>query len=143
MAQPDNLILLVDDDQELLSYLKETFEVAGFAVEAAESSEAAMEIIKQTNIKIMFLDLHLPGISGVELCKLIRKDYPLTSIFAVTGYHSFFELAACREAGFDDYFFKPVSDDLLIQAAQQATERLNRWKKGPSSPSKYPPPLTG
>jgi len=77
----------------------------------------------------MFLDLNMPGMNGVTLCERIRKDTPLAIIHAVTGYASLFELSDCREAGFDDYFYKPVKLSLLLKAAEDAFNKLDRWKK--------------
>jgi DNA-binding response OmpR family regulator len=75
----------------------------------------------------MFFDLNLPGMSGVELCREVRRRKSIAVIYAVTGYTSVFEFAACRKAGFDDYFKKPVEVDRLIQAAEDAFEKLHRW----------------
>ena len=77
----------------------------------------------------MFLDLNLPGMDGIELCREIRKSFPLAVIYALTGYASLYELADCREAGFDDYFTKPASLDVLSRASREAFERLARWQK--------------
>jgi DNA-binding response OmpR family regulator len=77
----------------------------------------------------MFLDLNLPGMNGMDLCRRIKKDKPMAIVFAVTGYASLFELVDCREAGFDDYFKKPVDMKSLVKAANDAFERIDRWKK--------------
>ena len=67
--------------------------------------------------------------NGVELCQQLRKNRPMDIIYAVTGYSALFELADCREAGFDDYFQKPVVMKTLLKAAQDAFEKIDRWKK--------------
>ncbi len=131
-VNPLRQVLLVEDDEELLDLMAESFEDAGYVVMKANSAEAALENLKIKNPQIMFLDLKLPGKSGVDLCIQIRKSFPLANIFAVTGHHSFFELTSCREAGFDDYFMKPVEMELLIATADQAYERISRWRKGQS-----------
>jgi CheY-like chemotaxis protein len=66
--------------------------------------------------------------NGIELCRNIRKNNPLTIAYAVTGYASTFEVFDCREAGFDDYFTKPVEMKTLFQAAEQAFQKLARWR---------------
>lgn len=124
-----NKVLLVDDERNILEVFGEAFEGAGYTVRKAESAEEALDILKKENIQIMFLDLMLPGMNGVDLCREIRKDHPLAQIFAVTAFASLFELADCREAGFDDYFTKPVNLRMLLKAAKDAFERLERWKK--------------
>lgn len=124
-----NKVLLVDDERNILEVFGEAFEGAGYTVRQAESAEEALDILKKENIQVMFLDLMLPGMNGVDLCREIRKDHPLAQIFAVTAFASLFELADCREAGFDDYFTKPVNLRMLLKAAKDAFERLERWKK--------------
>ncbi|RPJ81895.1 MAG: response regulator, partial [Deltaproteobacteria bacterium] len=73
--------------------------------------------------------LKLPKMSGVELCKLIRDKYPLSILFAVTGYASQFEFGLCRRAGFDDYFIKPVDLKILFRATLEAFDKVEDWYK--------------
>lgn len=125
----DKKILVVDDEKAIISLLKQAFSRAGFEVLPAESAEEALKVLEQEDIMVMFLDLNLPGMNGMDLCRRIKKDKPMAIVFAVTGYASLFELADCREAGFDDYFKKPVDMKSLVKAANEAFERIDRWKK--------------
>jgi len=125
----DKKILVVDDEKAIISLLKQAFSRAGFEVRPAESAEEALKVLEQEDITVMFLDLNLPGMNGMDLCRRIKKDKPMAIVFAVTGYASLFELADCREAGFDDYFKKPVDMKSLVRAANEAFERIDRWKK--------------
>jgi len=122
-------ILVVDDEKAIVSLLKQAFSRAGFEVRAAESAEEALKVLEQEDIMVMFLDLNLPGMNGMDLCKRIKKDKPMAIVFAVTGYASLFELADCREAGFEDYFKKPADIKTLVKVANDAFERLERWKR--------------
>jgi CheY-like chemotaxis protein len=76
----------------------------------------------------MFLDLNLPNMNGIELCRQIKHDKPMAIVYALTGYASMFELADCREAGFDDYFTKPANMSALLKAAEDGFEKIKRWK---------------
>ena len=125
----ENKILVVDDEEAIRDTFDMAFGKAGYTAHCAGSAEEALDILKRDNIQVMFLDLKLPGMNGVELCRQIRKDKPIAIIHAVTGYTSLFELADCREAGFDDYFTKPVELKFLLKAADEAFERLSRWKE--------------
>ncbi len=122
-------ILVVDDEEAILNLFEQAFSRDGYKVRTAESAEEALELLKGEKIQVMFLDLNMPGMNGIDLCKEIRKDFPMAIIHAVTGYSSLFELADCREAGFDDYFTKPVNLIALQKAAKDAFEKLDRWKK--------------
>ena len=122
-------ILVVDDEEAIRGMMEQAFTRSGYEVRLAESAEEALDILGKENIHVMFLDLNMPGMNGVELCRKIRKDRPMAIINAVTGYTSLFELADCREAGFDDYFTKPVELDMLFKAAQDAFDKMARWKR--------------
>ncbi len=122
-------ILVLDDEVHIKDMLGQAFSKAGYAVRLAESAEETLDILKDEKIQVMFMDLKLPGMNGVELCRKIRKESPITIIHAITAYASLFVLADCREAGFDDYFNKPVDLEVLFKAAQDAFEKIDRWKK--------------
>lgn len=117
-------ILVVDDEESIRDILEKAFGRAGYMVRSAASAEEALDILGQENIQVMFLDLNLPEMNGVELCNQIRKNSPIAVIYAITGYALPFELADCREVGFDDYFVKPVKLKILLKAAQDAFEKL-------------------
>ena len=122
-------ILLVDDELAVLKMMTKAFTRAGYEVETAESAEEAMELIKTYKYMVFFLDLNLPGMNGIDLCRRIRKDNPLTILYAVTGFATTFEVFDCRQAGFEDYFTKPVELKKLLEAAEQAFQKLARWKR--------------
>lgn len=121
-------ILIVDDEADILNLFKEVFESAGYDVWTAENAEDALDTLKTQSIMVMFLDLKLPGMSGVELCKRIRVENQIGIIHALTGYSNFFGLLECRAAGFDDFFTKPIQIKILLKAAENAFEKLERWK---------------
>jgi DNA-binding response OmpR family regulator len=108
--------------------LKETFSTAGYEVRTARNAEEALKILQTETIMVMFLDLRLPGMNGIDLCWKIREKDRISIIYAFTGFSTFYGLLECRAAGFDDFFVKPVSSKLLLKAAEDAFEKLGRWK---------------
>jgi CheY-like chemotaxis protein len=122
-------VLVVDDEDLIRDMMTRAFTRAGYEIQVAESAEEALNLIKTYKYLVYFLDLNLPGMSGIELCRHIRKDNPLTITYAVTGYATTFEVFDCREAGFEDYFTKPVEMKTLLQAAEHAFQKLSRWKR--------------
>ncbi len=121
-------LLIVDDDAPFRSLLAEAFTIDGYEVHTAQSGEEALKLVAKETYQLFMLDLHMPGMNGLELCKEIRQHSPVAFIFAVTGYASVFDLVKCREAGFDDYFNKPIKLSLLSKAVKDAVERLERWR---------------
>jgi DNA-binding response OmpR family regulator len=120
-------ILVVDDEAVIRELLQKAFTQAGYQVRVAESAEKAMEILKHESIMVMFLDLKLPGMSGVDFCGRIRKENWVGIVYAITGYTDLFGLMECRRAGFDDFFTKPVSVHVLLEAAAEAFKKIRRW----------------
>lgn len=125
----DRKLLIVDDEVSIRDLLQSAFSDAGYSVHLAENGEQALYILKQHQIDLIFLDLKLFGMNGIELCRQIKKDKPVSVIYAITGWTGLFEVEECREAGFDDYFTKPFQLDVLFKAVEDAFEKLDRWKR--------------
>lgn len=124
----DKKILIVDDEASIRRLFDSMLTQKGYHVFTASSGEEALGILEEQSIRVMFLDLNLPGMNGIELCKKVMKKEPLSIAFAVTGYAAHFQLADCKEAGFEDYFTKPVPLKHLFKAVQTAFEKLTRWQ---------------
>jgi DNA-binding response OmpR family regulator len=120
-------ILVVDDEAPIRDLLEQMFEEAGYEVVTAESGEAALSELEKENIQVIFSDLKMPGMSGMDLCRRIRERNAIACVYAMTGFSSLFDLAECRDAGFDDYFLKPFEIATLLKAADDAFDKLSRW----------------
>jgi len=124
-------VFVVDDEEAVRFAFDLALSDAGYDVFYAEEGEEALKILRGEDFNVIFLDLNLPDMSGVELCRGIRKMKPYASIIAITGYASHFEIVECYAAGFDDYLEKPVSLDLLL------TSVLKAFKKSKKSDEAY------
>ena len=122
-------ILVVDDEASVRELFSAVFIEAGYEVITAESGAEALKILQIEDINVIFLDLKLFGINGIELCRKIRETKPVSIIYAITGWSPLFEIEECREAGFDDYFEKPLDMDMLLKLVAEAFARIDRWKK--------------
>jgi DNA-binding response OmpR family regulator len=120
-------ILVVDDEEIIRDILEQAFSQSGYTVRSAENAERALEILRGEKIQVMFLDLNMPGMNGLDLCRRIREEYPISVIHALTGHGSLFQLSDSRQAGFDDYFAKPVDLGVLYKAAEDAFEKIEMW----------------
>ena len=129
--------ILVVDDEEAVRYLYDlALSDAGYTVFYAEGAEEALGVLNDENIDVMFLDLNLPDMSGIELCRRIRCDKPNAYIIAITGYSLIVDISECYEAGFDDYLEKPVGLDLLLTSVLKAfkkTKKLNCGRQAPDN----------
>jgi DNA-binding NtrC family response regulator len=122
-------MLIVDDEMTVREIFKDFFGASGYQVLTAEGADNAIEILNDREIDVIFLDLRLFGTNGLELGRRIRKEKPLAILFAITGWAGLFEVEECREAGFDDFFIKPVEFEMLQKAVEDAFERVERWRK--------------
>lgn len=122
-------ILVVDDERDIRYILETQLTKAGYEVYGAESAGEALEKFQKQDIGVFILDLKLPGMDGLELCKRIRKEQPLSCIYAMTAYSSVYNLTGCREVGFDDYFKKPFEIDIVVAMIKESFAKLKRWKQ--------------
>jgi CheY-like chemotaxis protein len=131
----EKTILIVDDASPVRKLLASALSKRGYSVATAESAQVALDKLQENYFHVMFVDLHMPDMSGVELCEKIRRSYPLAFMYAMTAYVSIFALTECREAGFDDYFVKPINIELFDQASKEAFEKIQRWSSKPGTAS--------
>jgi DNA-binding NtrC family response regulator len=122
-------ILVVDDDVSIRKLLEKAFKKAGYVPVLAESAEEALEILEKETIHVMFLDLKLPGMNGIELYRKIKAKNPVTYIYSMTSHRSIFEMKECCDAGFEDYFLKPIDLSTFLETVKSAFEKLERRGK--------------
>ena len=124
----DRKILIVDDEAVIREWLADAFTAHGYEPYVSENAEEAMQVFTRENIYVVVLDLKLFGMNGIELCKKIRRKRPLAIVYAMTGWGALFEVEECREAGFDDYFMKPMDTDMILRAVADAFAKIERWR---------------
>jgi two-component system sensor histidine kinase ChiS len=115
LETPADPILLVDDHDDTRRMLIELLSLAGYRVAAARDGREALAVLDQVRPCIVLLDLGLPDISGVELCRLLRAREELgrVPIYAMSGFYHL--RAEAFAAGCDGYLLKPVRQGELRQ----------------------------
>ena len=113
-------ILIVEDEDCLLEMLRYNFEKAGYLVESVSNGDRADALLKQTTPDLVLLDWVLPGLSGIELCRRLRRA-PTTKtlpVIMLTARSDEMDKVLGLEMGADDYVTKPFSvNELLARAA--------------------------
>jgi two-component system phosphate regulon response regulator PhoB len=102
-------VLFVDDDSDICHVVGATLDAVGLAVESAASGEEALRRVRKEPYDLVVLDWNLPGMTGIELCRLIRKDpalYALPVLF-LTAHTSSRDIVEAFASGADDYVVKP------------------------------------
>jgi phosphate regulon transcriptional regulator PhoB len=118
-------ILIVDDEPDLIELVSYNLKKEGFAVSTAADGEEALQKIKKTAFHIILLDLMLPGIQGMELCRIIRGN-PKTEhvpIIMLTAKGEESDKIRGLETGADDYMTKPFSPKELIARVKAVLRR--------------------
>lgn len=119
-------ILFVDDEPMVLKVLESVFRHHGYAPRCSMNGESALEIIERDHIRVCFVDLKMPGMDGLTLCGLIKKFDPTTCVYALSAFVDTFAADQYRRAGFDGVFNKPFTIDILLTAARDAFEKLDK-----------------
>ncbi len=115
-------ILLVDDEKDILKLLFRALSAKGYLVFQASSGKEALELLAEEQINVMFFDLNMHNMDGLELCRTVRKKYSSAKIMALTGYSTAYDIEECYLAGFDNYYTKPIRLSELFKAAEEAFE---------------------
>jgi DNA-binding response OmpR family regulator len=118
-------ILVVDDEPDALEVLEFNLKNAGYEVSTADDGEAALKKARQLLPDLILLDLMLPEVDGLEVCKLLRRD-PATSgipIIMVTAKAAEIDRVVGLELGADDYVTKPFSPRELVLRVRNLLRR--------------------
>ena len=107
------LIMVVDDDQDLAEMLGIVLNGAGYEVDLVGRGDEVMPILTAQNPDLILLDVMLPGLSGVEVCKLIREK-SMVPIVMLSAKGDKQDVVAGLEAGADDYMVKPFDPSELV-----------------------------
>jgi two-component system, OmpR family, response regulator MprA len=100
-------VLVVDDDRAVREALRRALTLGGYEVQAAEHGEQALELIAQAVPDAVVLDLGLPGIDGLEVCRRIRRLGNRVPILIVTARDAVADRIDGLDVGADDYMIKP------------------------------------
>jgi two-component system response regulator MprA len=106
-------ILVVDDDRALRDALRRVLTLAGYEVQAAEDGEQAIELVVQAVPEAVVLDVGLPGIDGLEVCRRLRRLGNRVPILMLTARDAVSDRIDGLDAGADDYLVKPFDVEEL------------------------------
>src|SRR6516165_8590473 len=116
-------LLIVDDDEQLRQTLAGRFQRQGFAVTQAGNPDEALKKTDQKRFDVALLDLHLPGINGVELLRLLKERQPALEAILLTAHGSIETAIQAMKEGAYDYLTKPFHLPDLEIHLQKAYEK--------------------
>ena len=116
-------ILLVDDEPNILAAVRPLLAGNGYEVVTAMSGRAALEAMQREPPDVVVLDLGLPDMDGIEVCRLIREDRPVP-IIVLSARESEADKVRALDAGADDYVTKPFGPEELLARVRVALRRV-------------------
>ncbi|PYT97655.1 MAG: DNA-binding response regulator [Acidobacteria bacterium] len=123
-------ILVVDDEPQIRRVLRSTLSTQGYVIMEAKTGEEALEWMRKERPDLVLLDIHMPGMGGIEACREIRRasDMP---IIMLTVRNAERDKVAALDAGADDYVVKPFGIEELLARIRAA---LRRYSPGDALP---------
>jgi CheY-like chemotaxis protein len=116
-------VLVVDDDPVVGTSFSRVLSNKGYVVITAANGEEAMAKLQAEQYDVVFTDLRMPGMTGVEVAENVRARHPWTPVVIVTGYGSRTSEERARAAGVSAFLHKPLSPEMIEDSAAQAMLR--------------------
>ena len=116
-------VLIVEDDTRIAKWVKVYFERAGFSAEVAHDGETGLNLARELEPDLMILDLMLPRLDGVELCRILRRESDVP-IIMLTAREAHTERISGLDSGADDYIVKPFDPDEVVARAHAVLRRV-------------------
>ncbi|MBC7961029.1 MAG: response regulator [Vallitaleaceae bacterium] len=122
-------ILIVDDEEEVLSELKKSLDLEGYNVDTSFSAACALEKVKRNKYHIVLTDIIMPHMDGLELLREIKKYDPMTQMIMMTESSTMDKILNSLEYGANDYIVKPmITPEVVTNVIDYSVQKLERWR---------------
>ncbi len=122
-------ILLVDDEAQLRRTLARVFQRAGFDVTTAAAGEEALRLLSQQPFDLVYLDIRMPGLSGLETLRAIHAKYADLPVVLFTAQPDLNSALEALRQGASDYLLKPLQPEKVIAHAQRIIESREKERR--------------
>jgi len=124
-------ILVVDDEKDIIELVHYNLEKEGFKVISATNGEKALQLASKEEPEVIILDLMLPGIDGLEVCRVLKRNNQTSSIpiIMLTAKGEETDIVVGLELGADDYITKPFSPRVLVARVKAVLRRMKDKKE--------------
>jgi two-component system KDP operon response regulator KdpE len=123
LNENQSTVLIVDDEPSIRISLRTILSGLGFAVVEAARGEEAVSLVRTAHFDVVLLDINMPGLGGIEVCRVMRKSAPVLPIVMLTVQGSEDRKVEALDAGADDYITKPFQLRELIARIRAAVRR--------------------
>ena len=128
-------ILVVDDDPVVAKSFDRVLTRKGYSVITAESGEEALKKLATENYDVVYTDIKMPGMSGLEVAERVKAKRPWTPVVIITGYGTAEHQARAEKAGVTEFLHKPLSPDMIEGSALKALEAKAAPAETPTVPA--------
>ncbi len=123
-------VLIVEDEPKIADFLRRGLTFEGYQVQVAYTGEEALAMVREASPDLVILDIMLPGIDGMEVCRRLRKNHPDLPILMLTARDAIPDRVAGLDAGADDYLVKPFAFDELLARLRALLRRARPPEPG-------------
>jgi len=122
-------VLVVEDEKEANELMVSTFSNFFGSVDSAMNAEDALEIYKAKSLDVVFIDIILPGIDGLELARKIRELNPDQIIVIISASNDMSKIAEAIKIGVDSFIQKPIDSNKIIDMLKNISQTIAKRKK--------------
>jgi len=122
-------ILVIEDEEDIADFVRRGLIQNGFEVEVAHSGEQGLELAQVGSPDLVVLDLMLPDIDGMDVCRQLRESGDV-AVVMLTARHQVGDRVRGLEAGADDYLPKPFAFEELVARIRAVLRRRSHWAEG-------------
>ena len=120
-------ILIVDDSEVVRQLISDELEKHSLKTKLATNGKEALDILKNEEISLVFLDIHMPEVDGVEFLKLLKQEGITTPCVVVSNEIDIDCTVECRKLGAKGWLAKPIKKDTLIQVYERLVEEKEKF----------------
>src|SRR5688500_12160580 len=125
-------LLVVDDDDAIRATLERSLTAEGYAVDVAADGNEALRMARDRTPDLVVLDLMLPGLSGLDVCRRLRAAEQQLPILLLTARDAVADRVTGLESGADDYLVKPFAFEELLARVRVCLRRRDGWQDASS-----------
>lgn len=126
-------ILVVEDEQKVAAFIRSGLEENGYSVDLAYDGFLGEKMVITQDYHLILLDINIPAINGIELCRKIREQKPNIPVLMLTALGTTADKIAGFEAGADDYLVKPFEFEELLARIKALTKRMSQAPYQPAN----------
>jgi two-component system, OmpR family, alkaline phosphatase synthesis response regulator PhoP len=126
---PSGHILIIDDEAALRQTLARILQRAGYEVTTAESGEMALSLLSNTSFNLIYMDMRMPGMAGLEVLKIIHNSQPNLPVVLFTAQPDLNSAVSALRLGATDYLLKPLQPQVLIERTQAILARQEKERR--------------